>query len=288
LAEYLQLTPVEAIEEYGVWGGVPRYWEIRKLSTGFDEALLYHVLDPYGLLYEEPERLFNDEMRTSVQAYSLLSLIGTGSHRLSEIAARLGKPATHFSRLLAFLIDLDFIRREIPFGETVKSTKKSLYKINDPFLGFYFKFLVTNKSRLEFGLIDEVLADIKSKFDQYISGIWEELCRDSVPSLTINGKRFNPAGRWWGTSAGGQQFEIDLIAESADKSALLIAEVKWTKKPVLHEVAIKLEDKCAAISSIFPGFHSKEIIKAIFTKVKPDAEYPGVHIFSPEDLIGNR
>lgn len=285
LAKYLQFTPIQAVEEYGVWGGVPRYWEIRKSSPNLDEALLYHLLDPYGLLYEEPERIFSDEMRTSVQAFSLLSLIGTGSHRLSEIAGRLGKPATQLSRMLAFLTDLDFIRREIPFGETLKSTKKSLYKISDPFLGFYFRFLVTNKSRIEFGMANEVLADIKKNFDHYISGIWEELCRNYVPFLTIDGKQFNPAGRWWGTGTDGQQFEIDLIAESVDKSTLLIAEVKWTKKPTLNEVVIDLNNKCDRLTAKFPAFRSKEIIKAIFTKVKPKEVYPGILVFSPDDLI---
>jgi len=285
MAEYLQLTPEQAIEEYGVWGGVPRYWEIRRSSSDFDEALKVHVLDQYGLLYEEPERIFNDEMRTSVQAFSLLSLIGTGSHRLSEIAARMGKPATQLSRLLAFLTDLDYIRREIPYGETIRSTKKTLYKINDPYLGFYFRFLVTNKSRLEFGLVDDVLSSIKQNFDQYISGIWEELCRNSVPLLTIAGKRFNPAARWWGTVAGARQTEIDIIAESVDKKALLIAEVKWTKSLNVEEIAASLQAKCEDLSTVLPGFQSKEIIRAVFTRVKPDRSYPGIYIFTPEDLV---
>ncbi len=30
LQEALNLTPEQAIEEYSVWGGVPRYWELRE------------------------------------------------------------------------------------------------------------------------------------------------------------------------------------------------------------------------------------------------------------------
>ena len=102
LMGFLGLTPEEAVREFSVWGGIPRYWEIRKSSASLEEALKYHVVNPYGLLADEPERLFSDELRTSVQAFTLLSLIGSGCHRLSEIAARMEKPATHLSGALAF------------------------------------------------------------------------------------------------------------------------------------------------------------------------------------------
>jgi hypothetical protein len=45
--------------------------------------------DPVGALYEEPTTLLLDDTRDTAQAASLLSLIGQGCHRLSEIAARL-------------------------------------------------------------------------------------------------------------------------------------------------------------------------------------------------------
>src|SRR5450759_3307024 len=52
-----------------------------------------------------------------------------GCHRLSEIAGRLGKPATSLTRPLVQLVDLGYVRRETPFGENEKSTRRTLYKI---------------------------------------------------------------------------------------------------------------------------------------------------------------
>jgi hypothetical protein len=46
-------------------------------------------------------------------------------------------------------------------------------------------------------LIDKVWDDINSQYDGYLSGLWEDLCRKSVPFIEIDGKRFNPAARWW-------------------------------------------------------------------------------------------
>ncbi|MCX6252361.1 MAG: ATP-binding protein [Bacteroidetes bacterium] len=281
LREYLNISSLETIKEFGVWGGVPRYWEIRKQSNNFEEAIRYHVLDQYGILYEEPERLFSDEMRTSVQAFSVLSLIGAGCHRISEIAGRLGKPTTQLSRLLGFLTDLGYIRREIPFGESVRSTKKSLYKIEDPFLHFYFTFLVPNKSKLEFGLIDQVLMDISRNYDKYLSGLWEELCRSAVPYLECQGNRFNPASRWWGNGIDGKTMEIDMIAESTDKRILLVGEVKWSDKVSFNEIKKLLDRKCANL----PIIGNKRFVKAIFLKEKPTITLPEVFVFVPDDIL---
>ena len=220
LMTFLAITPEEAVMEYSVWGGIPRYWEVRKSSRSLEEALEYNVINPYGLFAEEPERLFSDEIRTSVQAFTMLTLIGSGCHRLSEIAARMEKPSTHLSRILAFLIELKYIRREIPFGESLRSTKKTLYKIDDPFLNFWFTFIAPEKSRIDLGLTSQALQDIKKKMPIYTASVWEELCRKAVPFLFPD-DNFNPAKRWWGRGIDGSQLEIDVIAESRDRKIIV-------------------------------------------------------------------
>ncbi len=57
------------------------------------EAVKYHVLDVNGTLYEEPVRLFMDDMSQTTMSSTLLSLIGNGVSRLSEIAG--SKSFTH-------------------------------------------------------------------------------------------------------------------------------------------------------------------------------------------------
>lgn len=44
-----------------------------------------------------------------------------------------GQTRRSFDLPLAQLIELGYIRREVPFGETTKSTRRSLYKLNDRF-----------------------------------------------------------------------------------------------------------------------------------------------------------
>ncbi len=281
MKDFLLFSSTDAILEYGVWGGVPRYWEIRKQYNYFAQAVKNSILDQNGLLHEEPERLFSDEMRTSVQAYSVLSLIGAGIHRLSEISARLGKPATQLSRILGLLINLGFIRREVPFGEAVRSSKKSLYKIDDPFLNFFFTFLLPNKSRLEFDMVDQVWNEIEVKYNHHISMIWEDLCRKAIPFLEIGGMRFNPASRWWGGGLNKKAMEIDLVALSTDRNALLIGEAKWSDNNLLNEVAESLSLKEQNI----PFAKPPKIIKALFQKVP--ASHPDVFVFTPDEIVSH-
>lgn len=281
MQQYLEINAEASVNEFSVWGGVPRYWEIRKKSANLREAIITHLLDRNGILYEEPERLFSDEMRTSIQAFSVLSLIGSGCHRLSEIAARMEKPATQLSRVLAFLVDLGYIRREIPFGESVRSTKRSVYKIDDPFLNFYFKFLVPEKSRLEFGLVDQVWNHIESQMGIHVSQTWEEICRRSVPFLEIEGLHFMPASRWWGAGLDGKFMEIDMLAHSTDGRAMLIGEAKWSgniSPKVIHdELTRKWEN--------IPFKKPSKVIKVLFAKAAANPISDNLPQITPEKLL---
>ena len=128
LQEVLQCNAVEAITEYSVWGGVPRYWELRLQEQTLTDALRAHLFSSLGTLIEEPLRLFVDDMRDTAQSYTILSLIGNGVHRMTEIAARLEKPATNLSGPLDKLVRLGYIERELPFGENEKNSKRPIIK----------------------------------------------------------------------------------------------------------------------------------------------------------------
>lgn len=279
MQEFLSVSPEESVKEFGVWGGVPRYWEIRRQFKRFDEAVKYGILDQNSILYEEPERLFIDEMRTSVFAFSILSLIGAGVHRPSEIAARLGKPATQLARPLAFLVNQGYIRRETPFGEHPGRTKRSFYRIDDPFLNFYFTFLVPNRSRLEFDMVERVWQEVEKRYDLYISWIWEDLCRKVVPYIEIEGHRFNPALRWWGTGVDRDMMEMDVVALSVDNSALLIGEAKWTDKDVSAEINGSLKQKEANL----PFRRPEKVYRVLFQKRK--AFVSELTVFTPDDVL---
>ncbi|OGV71014.1 MAG: hypothetical protein A2283_01865 [Lentisphaerae bacterium RIFOXYA12_FULL_48_11] len=280
ICEAMSLSGVDAVEAYSVWGGVPRYWE---LASGFgsrEDAISELVLDRNGILYEEPMRILSDDMRSAVQPYSLLSVIGQGCNKMSEIAARLEKPATSLARPLAQLIDLGYVRRELPFGEDSKSTRKSLYKIKEPFLRFHFRFLQPRKSQLESGVIKAAFQDILKTFSHHVGQVWEDLARQSVPGCGIAGRDWGPAERWWGTGVDGQSCELDLVAESLDGKSLLLGEVKWNES----EMDVKrAKARLVEIGNRIPFIKKREIVPAVW--VRRGQKSSQIDTILPDDVL---
>lgn len=265
LQEVLHTDAVSVVEEYSVWGGVPRYWELRLQEDGLFDSVAYNILNPLGTLYEEPIRLFMDDMRDVVQTSTLLSVVGSGANRLSEIAGRLGKPATSLSGPLEKLRQLDFIERELPFGENSKSSKKSLYKVSDPFMDFYFHFAVPNRSLIELGRTEVVMNGIRQHFSQYVSAWWEKLCRQAVSGGMINGVTYNLASRWWGNVSKEETVELDVVAQSMDGTKLLVGECKWTEGEDTGRLLRELRNKAQKL----PFLKQQEIVPVLFLKRKP-------------------
>lgn len=281
IMDSINCSPIQAVQEYATWGGVPRYWELRQEFNNYQEAVTEIILDRLGVLREEPTRLFLDDMRESVQAHSLLALVGKGSNKLSEIAGRLNKPATHLSRPLSRLIQLGYLIREIPFGESTKSTKRSLYKIVDPFMNFYFSFVSPNLSRLEMGLTKQVYTSIAPKFNHFVANEWEHLSRKSIPIAPISDIHFGQAYRWWGNNIKGEMMELDIVAESIDKKYLLIGECKWTDVNTPEQLIRQLIEK----GNLLPNKKGRKIIPALFVKSFQHLPSRFLNILSPDDVL---
>jgi AAA+ ATPase superfamily predicted ATPase len=254
--------PVQAVEAYAVWGGIPRYWELAGDHPDLATAVRSLVLSPLGVLYEEPSRLLLDDLRDTAQATSILALIGQGCHRISEIAARMTKPVTSLARPLERLIEMDLVARETPFGTSVRSSKRTLYRIADPFLRFWFRFAQPDRSRLEARQIAAVEKDIGIRFPHHAGEVWEELARESVPALGCFGKTWGPAGRWWGPGLDRQPLEIDLVAESLERDALLVGEVKWASSDDPARLLQELERKVERL----PFVEGREVFLALWLK----------------------
>ena len=283
LQEALRLPVVDAIENYAVWGGVPRYWELREQRASLNDALWHTALSAYGMLYEEPVKLFQDDVKDIVKTSTIMSYIGSGANRLTEIAARCNEPATNLSRPLKKLIDLGFLEKEVPFGMDEKNSKKSLYKIADPFMAFYYQFVVPNRSFIELGRRLPIEQALNAHFSEFVSVQWEKLCRDAVTGNLVGGIVYGQAKRWWGSVLNEdkkpEQLEFDVIAESLDKKQLLVGECKWTTQ----EDGGRLEAELLRKAHLLPFAKQHTIVPMLFLKNRPKGEVSNVLL--PADIL---
>lgn len=220
----------DSFEKFACVGGIPKYWEFvenRQNAVALAESL-YFDFAPY--MEQEPQRILRDEGVAGLNAVALLEAVGRGAERPSEIAGRLGTAQTNLSRLLQQLLDASILTRELPFGESVRSTKKILYRIQDPTMRFWFRIYSPHRS-----LWATYAAEQKRKLVHgHAATVFEDFCRARYPG----------AQRYW-----ERNLELDLVAPDpespGDSQRLLVAEVKWRRlsvaerKSVLHELEAK-------------------------------------------------
>jgi len=199
----------ESFEKFACVGGIPKYWEF--LEPGQDVVALaeslYFDYAPY--MEQEPQRILRDEGVIGLNAAAVLEAVGRGAERPSEIAARMGTAQTNLSRLLQQLLDASILTRELPFGESVRSTKKTLYRINDPTMRFWFRVYSPHQSRWR----TYAATEKRKLIHDHAATVFEDFCR----------ARFAGGQRYW-----ERDIELDLVApDPNDAKRLFVAEVKW-------------------------------------------------------------
>lgn len=255
-------TPSELVMEYATWGGIPRYWELRAEYDNYDDAVRQLVLQPTGVLHEEPSRLLLEEMRNTVQSSTLLALVATGVHRPSELGGRMGKPSTDLSRPLQRLIDMGYLYRELPYGTTAKQRKGSLYKVADPFLRFHYHFVYPNLSQLTPSRVDSAWERLSKNLPHFIAPQWEILCQRAIGEHPDFAGTYEYPARWWGTVSRGKHIELDLVTRAHDGTSLLVGECKWSAvtKPA------KLREELIEKASQLPFYKGEPIHTILFAR----------------------
>jgi uncharacterized protein len=272
-AVYLQeafgtLSSTELIETYAAWGGVPRYWELAQEVKGSVRSQIeLLVLDPLGPLHREPDRLLLEEIPSALDVRPILDAIGGGAHRVSEIAGRLGRPATSMSRPLDRLLGMGLVRREVPFGELEKTSRRSLYKIDDPFFRLWFRVVAPHRGQLASGT-RQTRAQLLARFwGALVAQAWEDLCRQRLPRLPESSRLaalgpWGPVSRWW----RGTEPEWDIVSESLDGERLLLGEAKWSARPYSRKTLERAKGELSSRPApALPDLSSyKKVVRVLF------------------------
>ncbi len=146
---------------YGLFGGVPAYAEQVARQESPVEAAHALALSPDGPLYAEPEFLVREELRDPGAYFAILHSPAAGKTRPNEIARDAGIPHASVGKYLDTLRRLRLVRRETPVTESrPERSRRSLYRLADPFLRFWFRYVYPNRSALEAGRSRQALESI--------------------------------------------------------------------------------------------------------------------------------
>ena len=218
---------------YGIVGGTPQYLLQMNDDLSLEENIKRCFLDPTSPLFEEPNNLLKQEVREPAIYNAIITAIATGSTKLSEIASKVGEETSACVAYIKNLVSLGIVKKETPFAE--KSTRKTIYKIDDNLFRFWYRFIPENIASINRGLVDVAYTKISPMISDYMGAIFEDICIQYLWKLRKNGKskiEFTDLGRWWGNDSKNKcEAEIDIMGTDSSNSALF-CECKWTNEKV--------------------------------------------------------
>lgn len=197
----------DSFVRFAMVGGVPKYWELVHRGQSAVDLATELFFGSAPAMEFEPSRLLKDEGVTGLNAQAVLEAVGRGAPKPSEIAARLGVPQTNLSRLFQILLDARLLTRELPWGESVRTSKRTLYRISDPTLRFWFHVYSPHRSRWQ----TYSRAEQEKLLHDHASTVFEDQLRATWPE----------AGRYWDGTV-----ELDVVREDA-QGRLVVGEVKF-------------------------------------------------------------
>ena len=162
---------------HGVFGGTPRYHALVDPSHPPAEEIVTLLMQPLAILENEVRFLLGSEQIRDPAPYNaILAAIAGGETKFNGIRQLIGVERGALSKSLRTLLELGWIRRELPFDE--RSDRRALYRVADPFLAFWYRFVAPLASDLQFSDPAAVYAaHIASRPAQYMGwAVFEEIC----------------------------------------------------------------------------------------------------------------
>jgi AAA+ ATPase superfamily predicted ATPase len=242
----------DQVRTYAIYGGTPAYLHTLQGKASLVQNILDGILTRGSFLYDEVRFILQQELREPRNYFAILQAIAAGKTRLNEI-----KQATGIEGATAYLDtlqQLQLVERRVPVTEMQPhKSRRGIYRLRDPYLRFWFRYVHPNRSQLERSGAQIILNNqVLPQLDLFTGLAFEEICQQFLWAAGLSGKLpFAPLniGNWWSANE-----EIDLVV-LGEKDAMLV-ECKWTGKPVGEDILANLERK---VSLILPELESRQV-----------------------------
>ena len=224
---------------YSIAGGNPSYLKIFNPRLSLEANIKRNILQPEAFLYNEVEFILREELREPRNYFAILKAIALGRNKISEIVNETGLPKGILHKYLFILEDIHIIQKEVSVTEkNPLKSRKGIYKLQDQFFKFWFKYILPNKGNIEEGRVDLVLKKIKDDFNLMVSENYENAAKEVINNHKSRFFPINKIGRWWDRNE-----EIDIVALNEEENKILFGEVKWSNKPVGIDIYNSLKRK---------------------------------------------
>ena len=261
---------------YGILGGTPRYHALVDATQSMEQEVIALLLRPRAVLENEVRFLLSSEQIRDTAPYNaVLGAVAAGETQFGRIEQHTGVEKGRLAFYLRTLQDLGWIRRELPFGE--KSDRRALYRIADPFLMFWYRFVAPLASALQFGDAGQIYQErILPHLADYMGwNVFEEICgqwlrRHAHARL---GLTIHQMGRYWSRNG---RIEIDIMAQ-LETGHHLFGECKWSGH---SQVGLRVYSELRAKVAMLP--EAQWQVQATYLLFSVGGFAPEVHALAAE------
>ena len=282
---FTKFSDIDKALAYGIVGGTPQYLMQINDSLSIEENIKSTHLNPASSIFEDPNNLLKQEVREPAIYNAVVTAIAAGCSKMNEISNKIDEDTSVCATYIKNLITLGVVKKESPYGE--KSSRKTIYSIEDNMFRFWYCFVPENTSIISRGATDLAYQRIAPELPSYMGGVFEEICKQYLWKLLLDGKcavNFSDLGRWWGTNPKTRtQEEIDIMG--TDKDSALFAECKWTNEKVDLNVLETLVERSNLFN--YKKKHFYLFAKTGFTKgcIDKAAEMGNVTLVSYDEML---
>jgi AAA+ ATPase superfamily predicted ATPase len=222
LRRFLPYDEEDLVMTWCVIGGVPAYLRLFRPDRTFWENVEEQILQKGAYLYSEAEILMHYEFREAGNYMAILRALATGYTALTPICQETGLDKGLVSKYLSVLSRMHLITDEVPVTAHAGYRRRH-YRLADPYLTFWFRFVYPRRAETETGQSGEVLASIREEIAPYSGEMFEQLTRDLVSRRILFDSAYSRLGRWW-----QKEVEIDLVGLNEVSGDALFCECKWS------------------------------------------------------------
>jgi AAA+ ATPase superfamily predicted ATPase len=232
LGEYFgHYSAQDRLAIFAMWGGVPAYWERLEPNQSVMENLRQIILPANAWMVDESRILLQDFITDLHHYVGVMRAIADGQQAMSYISKRTGLFSSKVSFYLSVLRDTGFVAREVPVTQLGTDSRRGRYRVTDPYLRFFYRYISANQSKLALGQFESSLDLIEETLPDFIeANTWRELCREWLLRASANGLIPLPieevGGEWT------RNIEIDVAGISMTERSLVLGNCYWRDDPM--------------------------------------------------------
>lgn len=248
----LKYSARKTLLTYGIFGGLPGHLALLRPDCDLEENVARLLLNSDARLADEAEHMLDAFLGDADVHYSILQAIANGERTWNKITGRLGKQSGSLSRPMRWLEEMHLVNRMVPVTENARTSKRTLYRLSDPYIAFWHRFIAPLRASGELSLASPTSlwsGRVKPGLDDYMGSVFEDVCRSWV--ARTNRLPFRPSrlGAWWDAAT---QNEIDVVA-LGPAGEVLVGECKWGS--VSDRDLATLRSKAALLLPELPATH---------------------------------